>query len=109
MAGAGEFQHASAEIEAGGDQREVKHRAAQTADHETIEMLHHGMEGDAAFDLRHCFGVNAVGHEGRADAVAGDVADHEAEVIGTRGDESEVASDGAHGLVKSFDGDAAPD
>ena len=109
MAGAGEFQHASAEIEAGGDQREVKHRAAQTANHETIEMLHHGMERDAAFDLRHRFGVNAIGHQGRADAVAGDVANHQTEMIGARRDEPEISSDGAHRLVKSFDGDSSPD
>jgi hypothetical protein len=42
-------------------------------------VVHHGAERDAAFDLRHGFGVDAIGDEGRADAMAGNVADERAD------------------------------
>src|ERR1700752_4564279 len=95
----GELERAGAEIQARGYQSEIKNRTAQTANHETIEMLHHRGERDASLDLGHRFGVNAIGNESGTDAVSRDVADHQVERMGARRDETEVSADGAHRLV----------
>ena len=70
--------------------------------------MHHGAERDAAFDLRHGFGVDAIGDESRADAVAGNVADEEAKRILPRSDQAEITADGANGLIVCGDVNAAP-
>ena len=71
-------------------------------------MVHHRAERDAAFDLRHGFSVDAIGDESRADAVAGNVADEKAERILPRRDQTEIAADGANGLIVGGNVDAAP-
>jgi hypothetical protein len=108
MAGVGKFEGAIVAVEARGNHREIKHRRSDIAEHEAIEVVHHGAERDAAFDLRHGFGVDAIGDEGRADAVAGNVADEKAERILPRRDQSEVAANCANGLIVGGDIDAAP-
>src|SRR5579862_3038811 len=104
----GEFEGAVVAIEARGDHGEVKNRRADVAEHEAIQVVHHGAERDAAFDLRHGFGVDAISDESRANAVAGNVADEEAKRIVPRRDQSEIAADGANGLIVGGDVDAAP-
>src|SRR4029077_16200577 len=108
VAGTGEFERAIVAIEAGSDHREVKDRRPDIAKHEAIEVVHHRAERDAAFDLRHGFGIDAIGDESRADAVAGNVANEKAERVVTRGDQAAVAADGANGLIVGGDVDAAP-
>src|SRR5579862_762175 len=108
MAGVGEFEGAIVAIEAGGDHREIKDRRPDVAEHEAIQVVHHRAERDAAFDLRHGFGVDAIGDESRADAVAGNVANEKAERIVPRSDEPKIAADGANGLIVRGDIDAAP-
>ena len=61
-------------------------------------------------ELRGGFGVDAIGDERRTDAVAGNVADQQVEMIVVeRADQAEIAADGAHRMVVGVDVDAAPD
>ena len=61
MADIGEFEGAMVAIEARSDHSEIENGAADIAKHEVIQVLHHRPQRDAAFDLRHRFGVDAIG------------------------------------------------
>ena len=90
--------------------REKKGRAADALQHETIELAKHLTERRAAAHFREDFGVEAVGHQRRADAVARDVAHEQREVfVVLRAHQAEIAADRAHGIEERFDAHAAPD
>src|SRR4029077_14869618 len=83
-------------------------RPTDVVHHEAVQMPQHRAKGGAAFKLRHCFGINPIGHQGRADAVAGHVAHHDTQVIIPWSDQAEITADGSHWLIKSFHAAIAP-
>jgi hypothetical protein len=110
MSGAGENHAAAGAVNARGSDGEKENRAADIVHDEAVELAKHGVERGAGAELRHHFGVDAIGDERGADAVAGNVADEQIEiVIVERTDQTEIAADGAHGMVEGFDAHAAPD
>jgi hypothetical protein len=102
--------HASAAtIYARGGHREEEDGAAYVVHDETVEMAQHHVEACAGTKLGHHLGVDAIGHERRADTVAGNVADQQVQVVFVEcADQSEVSADGAHRMVEGFDVHAAP-
>jgi hypothetical protein len=108
MSCVGEFERACVAIQTCGDHREIEDGRADIAEHEAIQVVHHRAKRGAPLDLRHGFGVDAIGDERRADAVAGNIAHKKAERIVPRRDEPEIAADCANGLIVGGDIDAAP-
>jgi hypothetical protein len=109
MSGAGENHAAAGTVNARGSDGEEENRTADIVHNEAVELGEHGIQRGAGAQLRHHFGVNAIGDEGGTDAVAGNVADQQIQiVIVERTDQAEIAADSAHGMIKSFDADAAP-
>src|SRR5580692_4936031 len=97
-------------IIAGGGDSEKENRAADIVHDETVELAEHSVQRGASAQLRHHFGVDAVGDERRADAVAGNIADEQIQiVIVERTHQPEIAADGANGVIESFDSHSAPD
>src|SRR4029077_16199177 len=110
MAGAGEDHAPAAAVHASRGQREKENGAADVAHHEAVQLPHHVAERHAVLYLRHRLAVDAVGNQGRADAVAGDVADHQIQMLLVeRTDQAEIAADGSDGMIERFHLNGAPD
>ena len=80
----------------------------QIAHHEAIELCQHVAKRNVAAQMRNRLGIDAVGDERGADAVAGNVANEKIQVIGIeRADEPEVAANRTHRMIESFYFEAA--
>src|SRR5215467_215231 len=77
--------------------------------HESIERPQHLRQRRAAPKLRNRFSVDPIGHQCRADAVAGYVADEQVQMlIFERADQAEVAANRAHRIVVGLHPQPAP-
>jgi hypothetical protein len=81
MSGASENHAAAGTVNASGSDGEKENRAADIVHDEAVELGQHGVQRGAGAQLRHHFGVDAIGDEGGADAVAGNVADQQIQVV----------------------------
>src|SRR6202011_5988440 len=90
-------------------QCEIKNGAADVVHHEAVQMPQHRRERCATFNLRHGLGINSVGYQRGADAVPGNVANHNAEIIFSRSHQAEISADSTYRLIKRFDTAIAPD
>ena len=109
MSGSGKNHAAARAVNARGGNGKKENGAADIVHDEAVELREHGVQRGAGAQLRHHFGVNPVGHQRGADAVAGNVANQQIQIaIVQRTDQAEIAADGTHRMIKSFHAHAAP-
>src|SRR5260370_1147870 len=73
-----------------------------------IQVSQHRSEFHAAFDLGHCFRIDAVRNERRADAVPGYVANQNVQAVIARDDKAVISADRPDRLIIRLDGNVSP-